>query len=245
MMMKMKLASAALLSLVILATQTGAANAQAAQRLRFAPGTDTVTRTGTLTFGDSNHYVIRLGKDDKLSVTANSANNNVILVIWGADGEVLLTDHADASSWSGVTPKTQDYFIDVRAIDGTSANYALTVTADPIKPNPPHGRVKRIVFPPGISTVTERGRVVPGGPARFVVKGSARQFLQVALTAEEQAVALTIYGADGTVLLSPMAGATSFSGVLNTTQDYFITVTIQGAGFALYTLTVTLESPVY
>jgi hypothetical protein len=234
-----------LLSTVILIAQTGVAHGQAAQRLRFPPGTDTVTRTGTLTFGDSAHYVIRLGQNDKLSVTASSANNNVILVIWGADGDVLLSDHADASCWSGITPKTQDYFIDVRAIDGTSANYDLSVTADPIKPNPPHGRVKRIVFPPGISTVTERGRVVPGGPATFVLKGNAQQFLQVQLTAVEQAVALTIYGADGTVLLSPMAGATSFSGVLNKTQDYYITVAIQGAGFALYMLTITLESPVY
>jgi hypothetical protein len=133
----------------------------------------------------------------------------------------------------------------VRAIDGTSANYELTVTADPIKPNPPHGRAKRVVFPPGISTVTERGRVVPGGPVTFVLKGNAQQFLQVQLTAVEQAVALTVYGADGTVLLSPMAGATSFSGVLNKTQDYYVTVAIQGAGFALYTLSITLESPVY
>jgi hypothetical protein len=37
----------------------------------------------------------------------------------------------------------------------------------------------------------------------------------------------------------------SWSGVLTTTQDYFIKVQIQGAGLAFYTMNVTLESPVY
>ena len=38
-----------------------------------------------------------------------------------------------------------------------------------------------------------------------------------------------------------MGGSSNFSGELPSTQDYFITVTIQGDGFADYQMTVTIE----
>jgi hypothetical protein len=245
-----RLTIASTLAGLALLTQMGAAQAaqpdqSPARRLFFPRGSDTVERTGVLRSGGTDRYVIRLGQNDDFIVTAASPRDNAILVIWGADGTVLISDHADALHWSGVTPKTQDYFIDVHAIDGTSANYTLIVTARPIKPYPPHPGVRRIIFPPGSVSTTVSGKVVPGGPNAYVLRGQENQLLQVNVTAEEQKVSLSIDGADGTVLLSPSAGATSFREVLTKTQDYFIKVQIDGAGFAFYSMTVILESPVY
>jgi hypothetical protein len=67
----------------------------------------------------------------------------------------------------------------------------------------------------------------------------------VNVEAEEQRVAISVVGADGTVLLSSMPGASSFSGNLPSTQDYYIKVIIQGPGFANYRMTVTVEALVY
>lgn len=239
------LALLAQLSGATLAHAESAAQRIAAQRLRFAPNADTITRNGVLRFGGADRYVIRLGVNDDFEVTATSGNNNVILIIWGADGTVLISDHADASNWRGVTPKTQDYYIDVRAIDGTSANYQLTVYAKPISPNPPSPGIKRIVFAPGTLSATVAGKVVPGGYNEYVIKANAGQRMLISTTAEEQRIAISVVGADGTVLLSSMPGASNFSGTLPSTQDYFIKVIIQGEGFAFYRMTVTVEALVY
>ena len=108
--------------------------------------------------GGMVRYVLGINAGQTLNVSAASANNNVILIIFGADGTVLLSDHVDASSWSGVVPSTQDYYVDVRAIDGTSANYTLTVTIPPEPPSPPHPGIQRIRFAPGTISATVQGR---------------------------------------------------------------------------------------
>jgi hypothetical protein len=248
--MKRQLIAASIAGLMALAPLTDGHAQPRAQRLRFAPGADTITRQGVLRFGGVDRYVIRLGANDDFSVSVDSGtNNNVILIIWGADGTVLLSDHSDSNTWTGVTPSTQDYFIDARAIDGTSANYTLSVYARPIGPNPPPNppspRVKRIIFPPGSVSATVTGQVTPGNINEYVIRANAGQRMLVNVEAEEQRVAISVVGADGTVLLSSMPGASSFSGNLPSTQDYYIKVIIQGSGFANYRMTVTVEALVY
>jgi hypothetical protein len=220
------------------------APAQAAQRLRFARGADTIERTGTLSRGGADRYVIRLGANDDFIVTAASPNNNVIVVIWGADGTVLISDHADAQHWAGVTPSTQDYFIDVRAIDGTSGPYTLVVTARPIRPSPPHPGAQRIVFRPGAVSAAVSGRVVQGAAKNYVLKASGGQRMRVTASARQPGVVLAVYGADGTVLMSSMAGSPTFDGTLPSTQDYFISLTAGGRGAFEYSMQVTVEGPV-
>jgi hypothetical protein len=210
-------------------------------RINFAPGATSATRTGVLTMGDMDRYVIKANGGQTMNVSAASANNNVILVIFGKDGTVLISDHADASSWSGVLPSTQDYYVDVRAIDGTSANYTLTVTIPPEPPSPPHPTIQRIRFAPGTISATVSGQVMPGGSNEYAIKASAHQQMLISASAEEQAIGISVVGADGTVLQSPMGGLSNFSGELPSTQDYFITVAIQGDGFADYSMTVTIE----
>ena len=55
----------------------------------------------------------------------------VLLIIFGADGNVLISDHAGATNWRGKLPTTQDYNIDVRAYGNAPATYNLVVTIPP------------------------------------------------------------------------------------------------------------------
>ena len=197
--------------------------------------------TGVLTMGGADRYVLKAGGGQTMTVSADAANDNVILIIFGKDATVLLSDHADGSSWSGVLPSTQDYYIDVRAIDGTSANYSLTVTIPPNRPDPPHPTIKRIRFAPGTISATVRGTVAPGGYNEYVLAANGGQNMLITVDSGNQPVGIAVWGADGTVLQSPMGGLPSFSGELPSTQDYFIKVTPEGTGAAVYRLTVTIE----
>ncbi len=247
----MKVKFTVVVAAIILATQMAAApaHAQSAQRLLFARGADTIIRTGVLRFGGVDRYVIKLGINDDFKVSVDAGlNNNVILIIWGRDGTVMISDHADASNWHGVTPSTQDYFIDVRAINGTAANYTLRVQANPIQPNPPNPpdpRIKRIVFAPGTISATVAGTVSPAHGNDYVIKINGGQRMLITMAAEEQRVSLSVVGADGTVLQSSMGGISNFSGNVPNRQDYFLKVRIEGPGFAVYRMTVTVEPLVY
>ena len=83
---------ALLLALLLLGTQVSAVQAQGqsrAQRINFAPGAITATRTGVLTMGGSDRYVLKASGGQTMSVSVASATNNVDLVIFGKADTVL------------------------------------------------------------------------------------------------------------------------------------------------------------
>ncbi|MCB0069271.1 MAG: hypothetical protein KDD77_19045 [Caldilineaceae bacterium] len=127
--------SVVILSCLLILALTGATVAQqsqAAQRINFAPGAISATESGSLTMGGMDRYVLGAEEGQNMTVSVASADNNALLVIYGPNGTVLISDHADASSWSGVLPSTQDYFIKVE-IDGEGfAMYQMTVTVEPL-----------------------------------------------------------------------------------------------------------------
>jgi hypothetical protein len=53
------------------------------------------------------------------------------LAVWGADGTVLLSDHAGATEWQGELPATQNYYI---GLSGAAAQtlYRLSVSIPPL-----------------------------------------------------------------------------------------------------------------
>ena len=139
----------------------------------------------------------------------------------------------------------QDYFIGMLDEGVTHEDDSLKVIAPAALDPLAHPSIQRISFAPGTISATVHGSVTPGGYNEYVLKASAGQNMLVRTTAEEQQVAISVVGADGTVLLSSMAGADTFSGDLPSTQDYFIKVEIDGDGFAAYQMTVTVEPLVY
>ena len=71
------------------------------------------------------------GQEMTVNLSDASAGVNAILIIWGADGTVLISDHADATTWAGQLPSTQDYAIHVRSVAQDSVDYTLEVIIPP------------------------------------------------------------------------------------------------------------------
>ena len=66
-----------------------------------------------------------------MTVSVSSPTNDVVLAIWGADGTVLLSDHAGATEWQGLLPATQDYYL---GLSGAAAPtlFRLSVSIPPL-----------------------------------------------------------------------------------------------------------------
>jgi hypothetical protein len=208
-----------------------------ARRIQFAPGATSATVQGQLAPRGMDRWVLNAGAGRTMTVQLAYSTGQAILIIYGTDGNVLISDHAGATQWSGQLPSTQDYFIDVRSVSDAVTNYTLTVTIPPA--TPPGPTVRRLNFASGATSATVQGQLAPGAIDRWVVKAAAGQTMSVVLNGNGQQV-VAIWGADGTVLISQMAGATSWSGKLPKTQDYNIDVINSPAGVGNYSLTVTI-----
>ena len=103
-------------------------------RIQFAPGATSAQVTGTLPPSESHQYV--LGAMAAQTMYANLLpppvdGPDAILIIWGEDGTVLISDHAGATTWEGALPMTQDYIIAVRSVAGAEVSYTLDVIIPP------------------------------------------------------------------------------------------------------------------
>ena len=209
-------------------------------RIEFTPGTDAATVAGGIPAGGIARFVILAQAQQTLSVNVVSATGDVTMAIWGADGTVLISDHAGATSWSGLLPLTQDYYIDVIAAAGIPANFTLQVVIPPMPGPMPEPTTKRISFATGSISATEPGTVPPGGMMRYLVGAMTGQTMSVSLNSPQGTAVLVIWGADGTVLLSDHAGATSWSGIMPASQDYIIDIKSVGTAPTNFTLQVTI-----
>lgn len=208
------------------------------KRIVFQTGATAATVQGQVGAFGTDRWVLRALAGQTMSAQLSFAFGQAILIVYGADGTVLQSDHATSSIFSGVLPTTQDYFIDVRGNPNTATSYTLTVTVPPLAAQQP--TATRIIFQRGTFSTTVQGQVAPSGINRWVLRALAGQtmFAQLAFTSG-QAI-LVVFGADGTVLLSDHAGASNFSSVLPLTQDYFIDVRGNPNTTTTYSLTITV-----
>jgi len=198
-------------------------------RIQFAAGaTSALTRGGTPPAG-TDSYVLGVMAGQIMTVRLEAAHGLGLIVIWGEDGTVLISDHAEATEWSGSLPSTQDYYIDVRsAADSPLIDYALDVIIP-----------ARIQFAPGAISALVSGSTPPAGTVNYVLGAAAGQTMTVRLTVTQGLGLVVIWGADGVVLISDHAEATEWTGVLPSTQDYHIDVRSAADGPSLlYTLEV-------
>ena len=247
--MKFNIKRAGLLAGMLMSAQLGLAApmvqaqgvAPQAQRLYFARGATTITQTGVLRFGGADRYVLKLQANQIMSVGVRSAGNNVILIVWGQDGTVLMSDHAGSPNWEGTTPSNQDYYLDVRAVNGTSANYTLSIYANPVNSGPAVPSVMRISFAPGAVSSTLVGKVRSSVATQYVLKANGGQRMTVNVVRMAGAgVVLSVVGANGDVLLSSMPGADGFSGILPSSQDYYLKITSGSNQPSTFRLTVSV-----
>jgi LysM repeat protein len=175
-------------------------------RIRFATGGTAAIVQGHLGANSKQYTLLNAAANQTLEVTLG-ASPNLTLAIYGADGST--TKKADNNSFRGALPRTQDYLLVVS--DGSSAaDFSLSV-AIPL----------RIRFAAGGTSTTLTGTVPSTLSQLFILNAAEGQILNVSASPQDK-LQLIIYGVDGSVLRSGMGQGASFTGVLPSTQDYFL-----------------------
>lgn len=105
-------------------------------------------------------------------------------------------------------------------VAGETANPAMPADAAA----PAAGDAQRIAFAVAGSTATSSGTLEPNASAKYVLALAAGMKLIVATTGTPNPVSVSVYGADGTVLQSPMGGSPNFDGDIPSTQDYYVDI---------------------
>jgi hypothetical protein len=106
-------------------------------RIQFAPGATSAQMSGSLFADQIQRYVLGAAAGQEMTVNLYTSSGDnpfpgaAVLVIWGADGTVLISDHAGATDWTGVLPLTQDYYVDVRSAVPSFVDYVLDVSIPP------------------------------------------------------------------------------------------------------------------
>ena len=107
------------------------------ERIKFQSGATSATVTGHLQASGSRQYVLAASAGQTMKVDLSFTKGKAILAIWGADGDVLLSDHAEATHFEGVLPKTQDYNILLKGRPDGETDYSMKVRIPPLGSNPP------------------------------------------------------------------------------------------------------------
>ncbi len=196
-------------------------------RMSFTAGATFGIAQGTLQPGQSQTYVLAAIQGQPMIAMLDSVNHDMTFGITGKDGVVLLNASQMQSTWQGLLPSTQDYYIRITA--GASAgNYTLSVTI-----------AARIQLAAGATSATRNGSTVGGYNVTYVLHASAGQTMNLNLTIPSGTAALAVWGfTDGQPYLRAELGQTTFSMSLPSTQDYIIAVSPQGGTVVNYSMTV-------
>jgi len=100
-------------------------------RIQFAAGGTSALIDGELEAGQTLSYVLGASATQTMSVKVTSPNSDVYLGVFGADGQVFLTNTTQDSLWSNILPTTQDYYISLTAANGKTS-YTLSVDIPPL-----------------------------------------------------------------------------------------------------------------
>lgn len=206
------------------------------KRIQFEPGASSGVVTGSLAPSGMDRYILGALAGQTMTVSVSSTTGPAILVIWGADGTVLVSDHAGTASWSGRLPASQDYIVDVEAGPDAPARYTLQIAIPPLPGQGP--AAKRIKFAPGSTSAVVEGNLAPDGVDRYVLRALAGQTMTVSVSSSTGEATLAIWGVDGSTLVSDQAGTGSWNGQLVATGDYTVEVRAAPGAPASYSLLV-------
>jgi hypothetical protein len=198
--------------------------ATGARVFAFAAGATSGDVTGHLNASGQASYYFGAGAGQILLAAAYSKNDNVYMVISGADGSTLVSAADQFTNFQSKLPKTQAYYVTVFAGGGDS-DYDLQI----ILPF-------NIVFSPGAISATVNGSLASNQTNYYLLRALKGQTMTDTLTSPHGDVFLTVYGiTDGQPLVRSAMGQTTWSGKLPLTQDYMIEAVNTGGGTS-YTL---------
>lgn len=228
---------------------TPSAAGAAPERVTFAAGATTATRSGALGAGDRKQYLLNIAAGQRLQVTATSFDIPVEFSVAAPSG----------LTWNAVLLGSEIYIFNVAERVLESGDYLVTI-APPLAAGAGlydinfevTGTVgafdaERVTFAPGATAATLTG-IVPGGVnvKSFVLGAAAGQTMTVNATTDGAPFDITISTSLGGAPLAsgntPDFGSGSASLVLPATQDYFVTLrTPLAAGDTGYMVTIAIE----
>lgn len=219
-------------------TQPGEQATPTPQRIEFGSGDISTVVSGLLPASGSDLYVLSAAEGQIMTVALSFTQGRAILAIWGADGAVLMSDHAEATHFSGALPATQDYYILVAGSPEGETYYKMQVIIPQIASSAQ--TLQRIEFASGGTSATESGHLAASGSKLYVIAAEGGQTMTFDLSYTQGWAIMVVWGADGTVLMSDHAEAASFSRTLPTPQDYYILVKGSRNNETDYSLQVTI-----
>ena len=96
--------------------------------IKFSPGAISAAVQGSVTGGQNVHYMLYALAGQTMSVKIHSANNDVLLTLYGIDdGQPLVRSASGATEWSGVLSRSQ-YFMIITVSSGSPSQYLLDIT---------------------------------------------------------------------------------------------------------------------
>ncbi len=128
----------------------------------------------------------------------------------------------------------------------TSTSTLAAPTSVPPTSAPPVSNLPaatRISFATGATYSVTEGTVQAGQAQFYVARAAKGQPMIVMLNTPDQSAILSVFGADGVILLNRSQKTTSWQGTLPSTQDYYFRVT-GGASTQNFTLTVDIPARV-
>jgi hypothetical protein len=190
------------------------------QRIRFAPGTDNATVSGTFREGQSDRYVLRAAAGQTLFLQLRPEGTGAALGVFAPDGSELPTQPGVDTSLR--LPATGDYTIVVGGGRGDSSpTYTLTVRI------PAPGSALRIQFAPGTNSASLHADIAPATTDRYVLRAAAGQTMTVHVAPLVHNITLSIFAPDGTALAEDLEQAAVS---LPATGDYLVVVETTSSG---------------
>jgi hypothetical protein len=207
-------------------------------QIQLAPGETSTDIPGTTVPYGIDRYRAQAQGGQNMTVSLQSEGSQLRFAVLDLqNGTVLERLNSPNPVWTGTLPATGQYEIDVVSNADTEVDYVLHVGFSPLVATAP--TPQRITFAPGVQSAGVGGTVVPPNSTQFIVQAGAGQTMQIS-TNPFGSVGVSVYGADGVVLQSPMGGLPSFQGTLPSTQDYIISITSLTGGTVNFDMMVSL-----
>jgi hypothetical protein len=173
-------------------------------RIEFAPGAIEALIPGEVAVGGIDHYVLTAMAGQEMTINLldptgeMSAQGSAGLIIWGAEGTVLISDHADAVTWVGELPLSQDYYVDVKSLSQEVVGYTLEVIIPPLPVSTGEGVFPKVEpFPFGEMQMIVLSGVPPMLPPEFPTEASLPDIYPYIYTSEDGEYEISLdYGED-------------------------------------------------
>lgn len=164
--------------------------------------------------------------------------SSVALSIWGADDTVLVPETVGITTWDGVLPSSQDYYISLRSVSQQLVTYSMALQMPPLT----LPEATRIQFQPNTTSWQTSGDLAPKAKIRFVLGALGGQLMDVNLTTEPAESALVyMWDANDGSVYTGMDFSQTWSVKLPPSQNFYIEVRSFSAQNITYQLNVEIH----